>query len=73
METQSTEDKKTSIPKKTFKRETAIIFAVVLFAIVTSAIWIPTALSVLEVIIFPFMSFIGLCFGLDSWSKQIKK
>ena len=63
---------KKDVPK-TFKREAAVVFALALFILSTSAVWLPAALEVLKIIVYPFMTFIGLCFGLDSYSKQIKK
>ena len=58
---------------KTFKREVALALLIALLAFGVAGLWFTAAVDVLKIFIVPFMSFIGLSFGLDSWSKQIQK
>ena len=57
---------------KTFKREIAILFAIFLFGIGLAGLWLPPAMEVLSIVVYPFITFVGMCFGLDSYAKQIK-
>ena len=56
--------------RKTFKRETAAVFAAALFVVIGMAMRSSEALEVLRVIVYPFMTFIGLAFGLDVYAKR---
>ena len=62
----------TRFTSKTFKREVALGLVLTLIGFGIASLFVPGALDVVKVFVIPFMSFTGLSFGLDSWSKQIK-
>ena len=60
-------------PEKTWKRETAFFVLICLLSLMFLGVFYIQAIDVFKVAIIPFMSFIGLSFGLDSWAKQIQQ
>lgn len=59
--------------EKTYKRETAVFLFVVLFLFYVASFFYPQAASAAEMLTTPTFLFGGAAFGMDSYSKQIKR
>lgn len=61
------------VKQKTYKREVASVLLAVVIGLVLAGLKYPEAAMAAESLKFEVFSFAALAFGMDAWSKQIRK
>lgn len=59
--------------EKTYKREVAGVLIAVFIGLTIAGMWFPPALGAADSIKFEVFAFAALAFGMDAYSKQVKK